>query len=429
MKLEADVVIVGSGVAGATIAKELSKGYKKVLVVEKGANILPGEYGTEMNAYKFYDKHGLWSRTKDGVFYYRSYMVGGTGVVSCANGVRSLEKELEDLGIDLEEEFQEVYKELNISPVPDRFIGRGTRRIIEAADKLGYGMEPMPKFIDFERCISCGNCFLGCQKDAKWNPTHYLQEAKENGVTLLTDVEVIKVLTFDGEAVGVEGISGAKERVEIVVQTVILSAGGLATPVILQNSGLKAGEKLFLDLFNVTFGLTREKGLTNEIPMAAVNHQDGFMLSPFLDSPLVLASVIPASLRRHINITTHRDYMLGIMVKIKDDCVGGVDKNGVVSKAVTKEDAAKLHKGVDICQEILIEAGADPESMVTTKVRGAHPGGTAAIGEVVDEHLSTRINRLYVCDASVLPVAPGRPPIVTIAALSKWFSKYIRKVY
>ncbi|MDD2657995.1 MAG: GMC oxidoreductase, partial [Candidatus Pacebacteria bacterium] len=71
-------------------------------------------------------------------------------------------------------------------------------------------------------------------------------------------------------------------------------------------------------------------------------------------------------------------------------------------------------------------AGAAAETIVTTKVRGAHPGGTAAIGEVVDKNLQTKIKNLYVADASVLPKSPGLPPIVTIVALAKRLAKRIK---
>ena len=55
--------------------------------------------------------------------------------------------------------------------------------------------------------------------------------------------------------------------------------------------------------------------------------------------------------------------------------------------------------------------------------QGTHPGGTAAIGEVVNANLETEISNLYVCDASVLPTAPGLPPILTIIALAKRLAK------
>jgi len=69
----------------------------------------------------------------------------------------------------------------------------------------------------------------------------------------------------------------------------------------------------------------------------------------------------------------------------------------------------------------------DPKSIIVTKTRGAHPGGTAAIGDVVNADLETKIKGLFVCDASVFPESAGLPPILTIIALAKRLSKKIIK--
>ena len=63
------------------------------------------------------------------------------------------------------------------------------------------------------------------------------------------------------------------------------------------------------------------------------------------------------------------------------------------------------------------------KSILVSKPQGAHHGGTAAIGKIVDSNLATKVERLFVCDASVLPVAPGLPPILTIVALAKRLAK------
>ncbi|HIH65110.1 MAG TPA: ferredoxin, partial [Methanothermobacter thermautotrophicus] len=64
----------------------------------------------------------------------------------------------------------------------------------------------------------------------------------------------------------------------------------------------------------------------------------------------------------------------------------------------------------------------------STGPRGAHPGGTASLGEVVDENLETSIEGLFVADASVLPEAPGAPPILTIMALARRLARHIVSV-
>ncbi|MDD4910199.1 MAG: GMC family oxidoreductase [Candidatus Omnitrophica bacterium] len=422
--MDSDIVIVGSGVAGSTLARELAKNGRKVLVVEKGPDLARKKFGSQFYAaVNLYDRLGLLSRSRQGVFFYRSIAVGGTSLVSCGNGVRGLEAEFKNLGMDLTQEFLEAEKELAVTPVPDRFIGRGTKRIMDAADKLGFKMMPMPKIIDFRKCVSCGNCVLGCRTTARWSALTYLKEARDNGASLLAGADITKVLVSEGRAAGVEGRGRAGRKIEIRANTVILAAGGIGTPVILQNSGIEAGRKLFLDLFNVTIGLTKDTGMDKEVTMAAVNIQDGFLLSPFIDCALAYVSVSPF---RHILKFRHRDRMLGIMTKIDDDPQGGVRKDGVVEKTLTPADLSKLNKGAEISGRILLEAGCLPRTIAVTKVRGAHPGGTAAIDEVVDRELETRIKRLFVCDASVLPKSPGVPPILTIIALAKRFAKRLK---
>ncbi len=427
MILNTDILIVGSGVGGATLAKELAEKGKKVLIVERGRFFSRNQIGSEILAVKFYDRGGLWSKTKNDVYYYRALMVGGTSIVSCGNAVKSLEKEFKKLGLDLTEEFREANKDLGVRTVPGSFIGRGTKKIMQAAKKLGFMMEPMPKLINFKKCVSCGNCVLGCLTGAKWTALDYLKQARDSGVSLLERMNVAKVLISKGKAIGIEAYNHKGEKTRIFSNVVILSAGGIGTPIILQNSGIKAGKKLFLDLFNVTFGLTKDAGLSRELTMAAVSHNKGFILSPFIDTPAVLASVVPVSLRRHLKILLNHNRMLGMMVKINDDSVGKVRKNGLIEKNVTGNDRAKLDKGTKISKEILIQAGVDPKTIMTTKIRGAHPGGTAAIGEIVNNNLETRVKGLFVCDASILPVAPGLPPIVTIVALAKKLAKKITK--
>lgn len=115
------------------------------------------------------------------------------------------------------------------------------------------------------------------------------------------------------------------------------------------------------------------------------------------------------------------------MVKTSDECRGYVDREGNVVKYNTINDIRYLSEGVATAGFILEKAGVDATTIASTVYRGAHPGGTAPIGKVVDNNLKTKIDGLYVCDASVLPISPGKPPILTILALSKRLSDYLKK--
>jgi choline dehydrogenase-like flavoprotein len=196
--------------------------------------------------------------------------------------------------------------------------------------------------------------------------------------------------------------------------------------VILQQTGIKeAGSNLFVDLFVNTYGITRGLNQTHEPAMAVVNHDfhqsKGFILSPYINSSKMVRAleIGPKGAALPLN------KLVGIMTKITDEAVGRVYADGAISKPVTETDRSRLQGGAAIAKEILVKAGADKNSIVISKPQGAHPGGTAAIGKVVDKNLQTKIDGLFVCDASVLPTAPGLPPILTIIALAKRLAKIL----
>ena len=114
------------------------------------------------------------------------------------------------------------------------------------------------------------------------------------------------------------------------------------------------------------------------------------------------------------------------MVKTADDAKGYVDDDGDVVKINTIQDIRYLAEGVATAGFILEKAGVDPSTIGSTVYRGAHPGGTAPIGKIVDSNQETEIEGLFVSDASVLPISPGKPPILTILALSKRLSDYLK---
>ena len=114
------------------------------------------------------------------------------------------------------------------------------------------------------------------------------------------------------------------------------------------------------------------------------------------------------------------------MVKTPDECKGYIDDDGEVYKTNTIQDIRFLAEGAATAGFILKKVGVDPKTIGSTVYRGAHPGGSAPIGKIVDSNLETEISNLFVCDASVLPISPGKPPILTILALSKRLADYLK---
>jgi choline dehydrogenase-like flavoprotein len=284
-------------------------------------------------------------------------------------------------------------------------------------------MDPMPKFIDPAKCVKCGQCTLGCIQGAKWTALDYLDEATRGGAQVLYESNVGEVLVENGRARGVMGV-GPRGPFEVLSDVIIIAAGGLGTPVILQRSGIEeAGSGLFIDLLVNTYGVTQGLNQIREPTMTLVNHQfhasDGFILSPFVAQNRMVRFIELGP--RGLTLPGSR--LIGIMTKTADDPAGRVHPDGSVSKPVTEADQQRLNRGSSIASEILVKAGADRSSILVSKPSGAHFGGTAAVGRVVDSQLQTTVDNLFVCDASVLPLAPGMPPILTIVALAKRLAK------
>lgn len=423
MRKEYEYIIVGAGLCGLVLAKELSKKNKRVLILEKGSFL--NKLGTVMRAFFFYDKHAL-AKSNQGVYIYRVFGVGGTSIVSCGNAVEFSDEECNKIGVDFRNEFAEAKRECFVKD-NGLEIGKASAKIMEAAKKLGYDMQPMPKFNRGNKCVaSCGNCVVGCDNKLKWTSRDCLTGIDTNNVHLITNFSAKKVINSNGSAVGIEGLSRGALKQRFFADKIILSAGGIGTPIILQNSGIEAGDNLFVDLFNVTYGEFKGINQINELSMSSVctkfHKTDGFVISPFVDNIVSFSSnVTPRYLPHAFSLNN----LMGIMTKIADDSIGKVYKNGRIDKAPTENDLTKLKKGSDISKEILINCGVNPKSLFVTKARGAHPGGTAGIGRVVDKNLETKMKNLHVCDCSVLPFAPGLPPMLALIALTKWFSKNI----
>ena len=409
------VIIIGSGAGGGILAMELALANIPVTIIEKGPLI------NVKDAFNFYDKFD------EPIDLLKTSCVGGSTVVAAGNGVRVLENELNNLGVDISQELDEVEKLLSVHQMSDDCFGEGTRKIMDVANDLKLNVQKMPKFIRDEECIPCGHCSFGCLQDAKWSSIDFVKIAINNGAKLLTCTEVTDISIEEGRVTGVHVRKIAKDNQDLVnneekdsnsfikSDLVILAAGAIDSAILLQKIGIKAGEKLFFDSFVTIGGKLENIKFNKEVQMNALIKGKNFIISPHY------AQFVANELKKE---GIDEKDILGLMIKIPDDNYGKIS-DGKVIKNNSIQDGRYIAEGSALAGAILVEAGVDPKTIVSTNIRGAHPGGTAAIGEIVNNNLETEINGLFVSDASVLPQSPGAPPILTILALSKRLSKFI----
>jgi len=410
-----DVLIIGTGPGGAATAAELATLGARVTMLERGsAAPLRGRFIDMARIAAVPGRSAFFAA--DGTALFRGLGVGGTTLVNYATAFPPPLERFANLGIDLAPALAAARRELPLAPLPDTLVGPMARRIETAALALGLPWQRFDKMSDATRCrTGCWRCSYGCPYGAKWSARSLVDQARSAGATLLADCRVQRILSDRGQVTGVEYLrNGRVERA--FADTVILAAGGIGSPRLLAASGLVFPPSLFVDPVLAVMGRVDDLEGGAEVPMVAGLHRldDGIMLAD-MTLPKLLFQAFAAQAGHFRTMFSHQQ-TLTLMVKIPDAPGGRIGRRWV-NKPLSAADHELLRRGSALAGEILRAAGAT--DVVASRPFAAHPGGTVAIGEMVDNRLETAIRGLFVCDASVLPTPWGLPPTLTLICLAK----------
>ncbi len=420
MKPEKTAIVIGSGAGGAVIANELQGRYK-VAILEAGKEFEPfslpvgrlaGLRGTGL----FFDERLIRlllpnmdvSKTTDMVLV-RGIGVGGTTTLATGNAVR-YDGALKELGIDLDKQFEELYRELPITTDHRKRWSETTKRLYELFQEMGLDPVVTPKLLYADMCIGCGHCAIGCPTGAKWDTRALVYRAVKKGAKLLTGCRVESLEISGGRVTGVRAKLNGKP-VHYRADLIVLSAGGLGTPVILENSGIPCRETLFVDPVLCVAGPLPGFHQEQELLMPFISQQDGYILSPYMD---YLSFFFNRQWRRPMGD------LVSIMIKLADEEKGTVGRHST-DKTMSEADTARMDKAVALSRELLVKLGIPEKDQFLGTLNAGHPGGmlplTAAEKDTL--HDPSLPENLYVADATILPKAMGNPPILTIMALAK----------
>jgi choline dehydrogenase-like flavoprotein len=418
-------IVVGSGAGGATVANELQEAYD-VTVLEAGEEFKP--FAMELEGLEIVRQFGLFFDEREIQFVIPAYKVrragddmilingiglGGTTTICTGNALR-MDRDLKALGINLDAEFEEVFREVPVTTAHQKKWHKVTRRLFAIFQELGLEPQPMPKMGEYERCLHCGRCQLGCPNGVKWDSRRFLNAAQEKGARVIPNCRVESVVIEDGRASGVTAKNGWTQHF-FPADLVVLAAGGLGTPLILDHSGIPCEPRLFVDPVLCVAARSPKSMQHKDVTMPFVSSQDHIILSPYFDH---LSFFFNPDWRMHAGD------IVSIMIKLADDAQGEVS-NQRVEKTLSEQDRRRLDEGVATCKEILRRYGARDEEMFLGTVIAGHPGGMLPLSEreAASFHSERLPQNLYVADASLLPKSLGNPPILTIIAMAKRISK------
>ncbi len=408
-------IVVGSGAGGATVAKHL-QGRFDVTVLEAGGAYRPVTTalpalewlkGTrlllnERRIHLFYAPMHV--RRSDGIVVLNGIGLGGATPMSAGTAMRR-DGDLKALGIDLDAQFDEIAREIPIRADHAPRWRPATRRLFDACQELGLDPQPTPRMVDLERCIACGRCMLGCPRAAKWDSRRYLAAAQQAGARVVTGCRVERVELKAGAVTGVHAHCGLVHRF-FAADVVVLAAGGLGTPVILEKSGMTFERRLFVDPVLCVAAEWPDAMQCGEIPMAFHVQRPGYSITPYFD-------LLSFLFRREWRYPARNT--VSLMVRLADTAVGAVSCSGV-DKVLTSSDTRTLDEAANLAREILARCGGKPTLLGT--LQAAHPGGTLPVTGPSARPDGLPPN-LWVADASLLPRSLGNPPTLTIVALAK----------
>jgi choline dehydrogenase-like flavoprotein len=421
-------IVVGSGAGGAAAALDL-QGAFDVTVIEAGREFRPFSLGMPvLDRLKKLGHHldTRWisrlfpamrtAKTGDMVLVFGRGL-GGTTTIATGNALR-LDTNLKAMGIDLDPEFEDISRRVPISTAHEAGWRPMTRRLYEICGEMGLAPEPLPKFGDYARCRHCGRCVLGCPYGVKWDARFFLRAAEEKGARVVTGTKVERLVIDDRGAKGVAVRRGVKRRF-VPADLIVLAAGGLGTPVILDQSGIRGEPRLFVDpVLTVAAEWPDARGAA-EVAMPFVVDKGKYIISPYFD---FLSFVFDRRWR-----PPSRN-VLSIMIKLADEPAGEARARGI-RKTLSAVDRKHLAEAVEVTTEIMGRVGVPRGKIFLGTINAGHPGGMFPLGpgEKDTFHHAPLPPNVYIADASLFPDSLGKPPIMTIMAMAKRVARIARE--
>jgi choline dehydrogenase-like flavoprotein len=476
--LDADVVIVGSGAGGATLAAELAEGGLDVVVLEEGRYWSTRDFTADASAMvrQLYRDGGATMAIGDPpVLYQEGRAVGGSTVVNGGMSWRTPEKILDrwwrEAGLDqirareMEPWFERVERRIHVRTQDPESIGRDNHLLKQGADAKGWKI--IPNLRNQVHCPGSNNCAFGCPTGAKQSAlVSYVPRALHFGARLYSDVRVERILRDGKRATGVVGrvlsADGRRaHRLSVRAKLVVSACGAIHSPALLARSGFASPSGM----------LGRNLSLHPNVKVVAIFDEDvrgwegvhqAFQVREFQDEGLLFAAVnIPPSI---LAMTTtpygpalgelmqQYDRMVVAGMLVEDTNTGRVATVGGRPQAfyqLSDFDADKLKRGVALLSELLFAAGArrimlpfhlpggdlrgpddvrrifaHPVPKASMEVVTVHMMGTAAMGRDRARAVTDGLgfvhdaDGLMVCDASLFPTPIGVNPMETIMALA-----------
>lgn len=255
-RIDTDVVIIGSGPAGSAVARVLSRGGARVVVLEAGPRVGPDGFALSAFSSMSSTYRGLGAtlalgRTATPLV--QGKMVGGSSPINgaiCWRMPRDIydgwctEEPAIARGMpwdELEATTDEIEARLKVAPTQSEVAGRKNQLMADGAEALGLEHRPIRRNVD--SCEGLGRCMQGCPRGHKRSADRsLLLDAEQAGSIVYSHVEAKQITTHRGRATGVVARAVGGGVVNLRVRhAVVLAASAIQSPALLLQSGLNQG--------------------------------------------------------------------------------------------------------------------------------------------------------------------------------------------
>lgn len=257
-----DVLVVGSGAGGGVAAARLAEAGYQVTILEEGPLVQGDDFdendaaGTE----RLFADQGLRASRDQAIALLQGGAVGGGTTVNWLIMLRTPDHVLlewaERHGLtgmspaEMAPVFDRIEREVHARVVPDDAHSPNNRLVLDGCAKLGWRARSAT--INAKGCVRSGFCGVGCRYDAKMGALIvWLPRALAAGATLVANAAVDRIaLVNDGGLMARKRVTVRRRdpatgaltgTATIEARIVILAAGAIGTPLILQRSGLDGG--------------------------------------------------------------------------------------------------------------------------------------------------------------------------------------------
>jgi choline dehydrogenase-like flavoprotein len=250
VRLEADVVVVGSGAGGGVVAARLASAGLDVLVLEAGPYLPETELplGEAEAMQRLYLDQGTTATSDLGVTILAGASLGGGTTINWTTSLAPpdwLRDEWETRhglhGLTdgaTDDDIARLRRELDL--LPPTVIPPKDRAILDGAAALGWEAAPTER--NAGPCSDCGACGFGCRFGSKRSgPRAHLAAAYRDRARILAGARVGRVVVEGGRATGVTGVLAGTQGgrpFAARAKTVVVAGGALRTPLLLHASGI-----------------------------------------------------------------------------------------------------------------------------------------------------------------------------------------------